>query len=324
MAGTATIEREQTLPDRGLRKNPILVTGSHRSGSTWVGRMLAEAPGIGYIHEPFSLGTSPGVASLPLKYWFQYVSDHNAAEFYPQIKRTLEFRYDLSAEIKGIRKPRHVGRILRHGPRFWKHRLIKGRTLMKDPLAFFSSEWLASTFDMDVVLLVRHPAAFASSVMKFEWNHDFNHFLEQPEMMSDLLSPWEAEIERFAAERQPIIEQACLLWNIVATITLQYRDRHPEWLLYRHEDLSRDPVNGFESMMQELGIAYTAKTIEAIEDHTSERNPKIASREMGQTLKLDSKANIASWKKRLSEDEIDLIRTRVEDVSRHFYGDEDW
>ena len=320
---TSTLQREATAEDRQVRKNPILVTGSHRSGSTWVGRMLAKAPGVGYIHEPFSLGTSPGVASLPLKYWFHYVSDHNADEFYPQLKRTLDFRYDLSAEIRAIRKPRHVGRIVRHRPRFWKHRAIKGRPLMKDPLAFFSAEWLASTFDMDVVLLVRHPAAFASSIMRFEWNHDFTQFLDQPEMMRDLLTPFEDDIRRMAATRHPIIEQAALLWNIINTITLQYRDRHPEWLLFRHEDLSRDPLAGFESMMRELKIPYTDKTLAEIEAHTSSKNPKDAP-SGGDTLVRDSKANIANWKKRLSEKEIELIRTSVEDVSRHFYADSDW
>ena len=35
--------------------SPILVTGSHRSGSTWVGKMLSVAPHVAYIHEPIIL-----------------------------------------------------------------------------------------------------------------------------------------------------------------------------------------------------------------------------------------------------------------------------
>ena len=41
---------------------PILVTGAHRSGTTWVGKMLALAPGIGYVHEPFSPRTPVGMS----------------------------------------------------------------------------------------------------------------------------------------------------------------------------------------------------------------------------------------------------------------------
>ena len=31
----------------------VLVTGSHRSGTTWVGQILGLAPGLCYLHEPF-------------------------------------------------------------------------------------------------------------------------------------------------------------------------------------------------------------------------------------------------------------------------------
>ncbi len=32
--------------------HPILVTGTHRSGTTWVGKMLAAGPSTAYISEP--------------------------------------------------------------------------------------------------------------------------------------------------------------------------------------------------------------------------------------------------------------------------------
>ena len=36
------------------RARPILVTGSHRSGSTWVGKMIASHPRVAYVEEPFN------------------------------------------------------------------------------------------------------------------------------------------------------------------------------------------------------------------------------------------------------------------------------
>jgi hypothetical protein len=35
-----------------VQQGPILVTGAHGSGTTWVGKLLALAPGTGYAHEP--------------------------------------------------------------------------------------------------------------------------------------------------------------------------------------------------------------------------------------------------------------------------------
>ena len=46
-----------------MHTKPILVTGSHRSGTTWVGKMLAATGSVGYIHEPFNLKNRPGICS---------------------------------------------------------------------------------------------------------------------------------------------------------------------------------------------------------------------------------------------------------------------
>jgi LPS sulfotransferase NodH len=54
-----------------INQKPILVTGSHRSGSTWVGTMLATSPSVGYVQEPFSLNHRPGIFSAKFDYWFR-------------------------------------------------------------------------------------------------------------------------------------------------------------------------------------------------------------------------------------------------------------
>ena len=40
---------------------PILVTGAHRSGTTWVGKMLSTEDGVAYISEPLNVLHRPGV-----------------------------------------------------------------------------------------------------------------------------------------------------------------------------------------------------------------------------------------------------------------------
>ncbi len=49
-------------------RRPLLVTGSHRSGTGWVSEMLAAAPSpeLAYIWEPFSLRARPGICDAPL------------------------------------------------------------------------------------------------------------------------------------------------------------------------------------------------------------------------------------------------------------------
>jgi hypothetical protein len=109
---------------------------------------------------------------------------------------------------------------------------------MKDPIALFSAPWLARTFNADVVVLIRHPAAVVSSLVRLDWIFYFPYLLEQPELMRDWLAPFAEEIRRFAASPQPLLEQGILLWRIMHHVIFRYQQEHPEWIFLRHEDLS--------------------------------------------------------------------------------------
>jgi len=62
-------------------KTKILVTGSHRSGTTWVAKMIANSPSVGYIHEPFNPTIyRPGICAAKFR-GFTYISKENEAAF---------------------------------------------------------------------------------------------------------------------------------------------------------------------------------------------------------------------------------------------------
>ena len=181
-------------------KRPILVTGSHRSGSTWVGRIIAACPSVAYIDEPFHIKHDLGVCGARFDHWFTYVSEQNETDFYTHIKNTLDFRYNWTGKLKSIRTPKALHPLLVHYIRFLLYSHTNARPLLKDPIAIFSVDWLASKFDMDVLVLIRHPAAFAGSLKVNNWTHPFSHFLDQFLLMRDHLYPFEEEIRKWAEE----------------------------------------------------------------------------------------------------------------------------
>jgi hypothetical protein len=187
----------------------------------------------------------------------------------------------------------------------------------------FSTEWLASTFDMDVIVLIRHPAAFTSSLKRLNWTHPFSHFLEQPLLMRDHLSSFEAEIREYVDKEHDIIDQATLLWRLIYHMVIKYQNNHNDWIFIRHEDLSRDPLRGFQNLFNNLNLEFSEHVRETIKEYTNSTNPSEAP-EKGQSLKRDSKSNILNWKSRLTVSEIERIRTQVEDISSVFYSDKDW
>ena len=306
-------------------RKPILVTGSHRSGTTWVGKMLAASPSVGYIHEPFNLTHRPGICTAKFPYWFTYINEENQAPYpyYEPLNNTLAFRFDIAAELPAIQSMRHVGRMLKNYKNFSLYRYRNAIPLMKDPIALFSSEWLATTFDMNMIVLIRHPAAFTSSISRLNWTHNFSHFLNQPLLMRDYLAPFEAEIRAFAETEHDILEQGTLLWRILHYVILQYKEKYKDWIFLRHEDISTDPLQHFEYLYKRMNLTMTDKEKKVIEDYSSEDNPTEATK--GHTfVKRNSKSNIKSWRKKFTEKELTNLRTQVEEISHTFYSNADW
>ena len=290
--------------------NPILVTGAHRSGTTWVGKMLALAPGVGYVHEPFSPLTAPGVFDR----FFETVGDENAHWYEPYLARTLAFRYRLP---RRPRSAREAARAAQDWAAFTRARVTRARPLVKDPIALFSAEWLATRFGMDVVVTIRHPAAFASSLKRLGWTHDFRGWVGEPR-----LAAFDAEIREQAAAPGDVLAQAILLWRICYRLVDDYLRAHPDWIFVRHEDLSRDPVPGFERLFERLGLELTPGARTEIERSSAATNPPEAASQ--HDVRVDSRANLAGWRSRLSAEEIERVREGTRDVWPLFYADEDW
>jgi hypothetical protein len=286
--------------------------------------MIAASDSVGYIHEPFNIDRGPGVCRTRFPYWFTYIRPGTDGAIAGDFRRLLDFRYNYLAQAARVRSKRDVRVLIRDGGHFLRYRMRHSRPLVKDPMALFSAEWIAETFDAQVVVVVRHPAAFASSLKLDGWTHPFSHFLNQPALIEDYLSPFREEIAAFAREERDILDQAALLWRLVHHTIAGYRERHPEWRVVRHEDLSREPIEGFGTLFEALDLSYTEKVQEAILRSTSRSNP--ADREVNgrRFLTRDSRANVDNWRRRLTPREVERVRARVADISPLFYGDNEW
>jgi hypothetical protein len=302
---------------------PILVTGCHRSGTGWVGQVIASSPTpIGYLWEPFSLLHRPGTLDVRWPYWFPYVCTENGPAYRDAIERTLRWEYAAAAELAAVRSPKDAARMARDWSRFRRHRRSEAIPLFKDPIAVLSSEWLAAEFDMRVVLLVRHPAAFAASIKRLHWTHPFDHFTRQPLLMRDHLQPYAEELHRFAEHEQDIVDQAILLWLVIHDVMDTYARRHPDWLVVRQEDLARRPREGFRRVLGHLGLRYDGTVDRFVEATTSAENPA-ESRQLDSVCR-DSVSHLSNWKRRLTPAEIERVRTRTAPVADRFYSAEEW
>jgi hypothetical protein len=312
-----------------LSAKPILITGAHRSGTTWVGRTLALSKSIGYIEEPFSPAVRhyhPGLCNAKFQYWWMYINKENAEKYCNEISDTLAFRYQLNSQIKRIMKNKcGVKTFFKGYVNFLTDRHIrKPRPLIKDPIALFSTEWLAEKFNMDVVILIRHPAAFVSSIKRMKWPHDFSNFLNQPLLMRDHLSNFEKDIKVHIKSEHDIIDDAILLWRMFYYFINKLRKTNKHFIFIKHEDLACNAVNGFNTIFDRLDLEFTEKIKKIIINSTNSSNPTEAPQGVMHQLKRNSKGIVQNWKNRLSASEIKRVKDGVEDISGLFYNEEDW
>lgn len=305
-----------------LALTPILVTGTHRSGTTWVGKMLAVDSMTAYISEPLNVLHRPGVFRPKIKYWYQYVCEENEDQYLSAFHELLEFDYHLWDEIRSLRSRRDFLRMGRDFLIFYNGLMRGQRVLFKDPFAVFSTRWFAKRLNCKVVITVRHPAAFASSLKRLNWPFDFQDLLNQPLLMRDHLEPYREEIQSVQAD--DVIGQAALLWKLIYRVVNATRELCPDFLIVRHEDLSRDPIPGYSALYTALGLEFTPRVEKAILNSSSSENPRELSRKKVHAIKLDSRANVDNWKKRLTSEEIERIRAMTDEVSKPYYSDAEW
>lgn len=303
---------------------PILVTGAHRSGTTWVGHTLAAGGELGYIEEPFSVLHRPGVLPVRFRWWFPYITAASANGLREPVGRMLGFHYDAAAEVRALRSPRDAGRLVRDATRTATSRARGRRPLVKDPVALLSAPWLADEFGMQVVVLIRHPAAFAGSLKRMGWTHPFADFLAQPDVMAGPLSAYRDRVTEYALRPPDVVDQAALLWAMLHTVIAGYRDDRPDWQFVRHEDLSREPEQRFRELCDALGLRFGGAVAEHVEASTATRNPAEAAEGRAHTLRRDSAANVSTWRSRLSADEVDRVRRGTDGVWQHFYEAGEW
>ena len=304
--------------------SPILVTGAHRTGTTWVGKMLTASGEAAYISEPLNVWHRPGVFYIPTSRWYTYICPENEYNYLDGLRQTLNFRYHLLAEIRSLRSRKDLMRMGRDASAFISGRLRRQRPLLKDPFAVFSAPWFKERLGCQVVITIRHPAAFVSSLKRLGWAFDFSDLLEQPLLMRDWLEPFRSPMEASLKYPDDVIGQGSLLWEIVYRTVMHFQSQHPDFQVVRHEDLSLDPVNGFQHLYTPLNLTFNERAQKTIMTSSSSENPGEVSRTSVHDYRLNSQANLHNWKKRLESGEIERIRAATEETTRHFYPDLEW
>ena len=205
-------------------RSPILLTGMHRSGGSWVAKMIEGGGGVVHVNEPFNRrhppGLTPGILRVPPPLAYQHVGPHNEADHLPGFRDMLQLRYDLAAELRTNHGVYDLAKAAKYLAAFTYGRARGLRPLIDDPYMVFTAEWLAERLDCRVVMLVRHPAGIVSSLKRIGsgWSDNLPDIASQPELVHRYLSLHADELEQAAGQPLDPIAHGALLWLLIHTV----------------------------------------------------------------------------------------------------------
>ena len=300
---------------------PILVTGSHRSGTTWVGKMLALHHSIAYLHEPFNKFYSNTGYGIRPDHWYQFINEDNEDPFFEKINRLLAFKF-LSFPPSGFGSIDDVKIYLKRNYEISFHKIHHRRPLVKDPLALFSTPWLERRFSFVPVVMIRNPAAFYHSLQKRNWQFNFNELYCQKSLMEQYLSPFNEAVREYAGNQYPLIDQTILLWKVVHHVIKEYEDKYQDWLFVRHEDVAQDPLSWFEYLYDQLGIPFSDKIGKTIEKYSGKEKQETPGANPVNQIRRDSRSIAQKWKSELEPSTIEYIYEQTSHLLHHFYPEE--
>lgn len=295
-------------------KNIILVTGSNRSGSTWVGRVLAANGKVDNIIEPLNPNRVKQFGKFDLNLWYPNVSIQGSPKLEESVHKIIAFYVETS-----IFDPffnffnSNEGHSLIKSFNKRARRATKPVKLLKDPTALFCVPFLVDHFSVKPVILIRHPAAYVLSIIEKDWWFDFNNLLTQEQYFLGKLAPLKAEVLVYQAnkENKSIVDNASLLWKIFYTQVLEYRQQYPDWFYVTHESLSLQPMVEFKKMFDYLELDFTPKVQNYIIKSTTARQ--------GSEFVRDSKSNALKWQEKLSVTQKQTIHSITWGIAKEFY-----
>jgi hypothetical protein len=276
--------------------------------------MLALAPQYVYVHEPFNVDHPH---EPDFHRWYEYITEASHPAHRESIRQIFTLRYPV---VQGIQNANgsgqlktHIRNFLMYGVQRWSNR----SALVKDPIALLSAEWIAKECEVDILVMIRHPAAFAGSLKVKGWTFPFEDLLSQAQLIDDHFEDYIDDIKDFAKNEYDVVDQAALLWTLLYSVVRTYQHRHLDWIYLRHEDVARNPVATFESLYDTFGLDFTDSIRREVESHSKSSAGE-------DDLHRDSSAVIRNWTERLTASEIDRVRRRTDPVAAHFYSQDEW
>lgn len=276
-----------------------LITGMHRSGTTWLGSACAKLDDTVVMHEP--LNYTSGIVGVP--HWYpdpkqDDIREQLRAVITQVISGRARFRLRRSDDslVKALARIITLG-----GPDYWaykkKMKSAARHLILKDPFAIRMCLWLSEEFSIRTVVLVRHPCSLYLSLKRMHW--------QTPNITPQgIYTGAPADISTDPIERA---REFGYFWGrIYDSVSEQTKANKGAIEVLRHEDLSLKPVVTAQVAFAHLGLKMNKEASDFLVSSTSgdviEPPEKLL-----HSMNRDSAKLVHAWRNRMDQTEADAI-----------------
>lgn len=251
----------------------FLLAGSGRSGTTWLGNIIAGDELVTYF-EPFDYRRVPSFNGLGLRPYFRPDEPHE--EWKDVVKKLL---------TGGLNDKALVNSNEQLDPCTCKGTLIKEIRVNGILL------WLQKNFSLKFIFIIRNPCAVALSRLECNWVPEVDSFFENSNLISD-----------FAIDVKPLKEKALnpllahvIMWCFENIVPLRHFGENLP--VFKYEDIMSDKENVVPAILDTLDLCFNEAR-----QNTFDQLSNMSTRRI-----IDRNELIFGWKNKISSDDLGQI-----------------
>lgn len=299
-----------------------VVSGLHRSGTTFVGEILKQA-GTCVVHEP--LNERFGMSGVPTAYPY---AEKSSDAYVPLLDDAVHFARPWNKDVTHIRAKGWKRRLYsltggRSGLRWARLRFLHSiglptsKVCLKDPFMTLAMPYLVQVLGLKVVCLVRHPAAIHYSTEKQGWRFDIDNLRRQHELIErygrDIPEAhWNLALEHASAS-------IAMLWKMMMRINSTQFPGDERLRMVTHETLCVKPVETARQICSHFDVPFTPALEQFVIEHSG--GDRVEAKD-GKThdFRRNSQAIPDAWRGRLNANDEAIMREIVGEEVARCYG----
>jgi LPS sulfotransferase NodH len=280
-----------------------LLASSGRSGSTWLGDMLAALPGVQAIFEPLDPRNSARYRQLMA--WPAHAPSSTLRRHYLRPSECAPQWADFWQQVL-------QGHVRTYLTDYDRTSFFPQRFLIKSIRANMMLGFVDEHFHPPIIFLSRHPGAVINSMfyrVRASWPASAQAILRQEKLVADHLQPWVRQVEQV----QDGFEAQALWWALENRVgSRQMHGR--EYFHIFYEDLALRPRQTMDALLRWLGAPP-----EALPQAMFQRLSRMTSVTQRQSVEDDAMKRLSAWQRELSTDEQRIVLQWAERLEIEWY-----